>query len=42
MDNSLMARVRDGTIEAKEAYMKGSNKALFASLLKPGDLAEGH
>jgi twitching motility protein PilT len=42
MDNSLMARVKDGTIEAKEAYMKGANKALFAPLLKPGDLAESH
>ena len=30
--------LEDGTIEAKEAYMKGSNKALFAPLLKPGDL----
>jgi twitching motility protein PilT len=42
MDNSLMARVKDGTVEAKEAYMKSANKALFAPLLKPGDLAEGH
>ncbi len=42
MDNSLMARVKDGTIEAKEAYMKSANKALFAPMLKPGDLAEGH
>jgi twitching motility protein PilT len=42
MDHSLMARVKDGTIEAKEAYMKGSNKALFAPLLKPGDLAAEH
>jgi twitching motility protein PilT len=42
MDNSLMARVKDGTIEAKEAYMKGANKALFAPLLKPGDLDGGH
>ena len=33
MDNSLMARVKDGTVEPKEAYMKGSNKALFAPLL---------
>ena len=41
MDNSLMARVKDGTVEAKEAYMKGSNKALFAPLLKPGDLEPG-
>ncbi|MEO6876673.1 MAG: PilT/PilU family type 4a pilus ATPase [Opitutaceae bacterium] len=38
MDQSLMARVKDGTIEAKEAYMKAANKALFFSLLKPGDL----
>jgi twitching motility protein PilT len=42
MDNSLMARVKDGTIEAKEAYMKAANKALFASLLKPGDLDGPH
>ena len=41
MGNSLMARVKDGTVEAKEAYMKGSNKALFAPLLKPGDLDPG-
>jgi twitching motility protein PilT len=41
MDNSLMARVKDNTIEAKEAYMKAANKATFAPLLKPGDL-EGH
>jgi twitching motility protein PilT len=42
MDNSLQNRVNDGTIEAKEAYMKASNKAMFASLLKPGDLDGGH
>lgn len=42
MDNSLMARVKDGTVEPKEAYMKSSNKALFAPLLKPGDLEAGH
>jgi twitching motility protein PilT len=42
MDNSLMARVKDGTIEAKEAYMKAANKALFAPLLQPGDLDGGH
>ena len=42
MDNSLMNRVKDGTVEAKEAYMKAANKALFVSLLKPGDLTEGH
>jgi len=42
MDNSLMARVKDGTIEAKEAYLKAANKALFAPLLQPGDLEGGH
>jgi twitching motility protein PilT len=42
MDTSLMNRVKDGTIEAKEAYMKAANKALFAPLLKPGDLEGGH
>ena len=42
MDNSLMARVKDNTIEAKEAYMKASNKALFLPLLKPGELDGGH
>ncbi|HVU16811.1 MAG TPA: type IV pilus twitching motility protein PilT [Candidatus Didemnitutus sp.] len=42
MDNSLMARVKDGTIEAKEAYMKAANKALFAPLLQAGDTDGGH
>ena len=44
MDNSLMNRIKDGSIDAKEAYMKAANKAAFTSLLKPGDLdvAEGH
>ena len=42
MDNSLMARVKDNTIEAKEAYMKAANKALFLPLLKPGDLDGAH
>ncbi|MDB6093675.1 MAG: Type pili twitching motility protein PilT [Verrucomicrobia bacterium] len=42
MDNSLMARVKDNTIEAKEAYMKSANKALFMPLLKPGDLDGEH
>ena len=42
MDNSLMARVQDGTIAAKEAYMKAANKALFTPLLKPGDLDGDH
>jgi hypothetical protein len=38
MDTSLMNRVKDGTIDAKEAYMKAANKAAFAGLLKPGEL----
>ena len=42
MDTSLMNRVKDGTIEAKEAYMKAANKATFAPLLKPGDLDAEH
>ena len=42
MDNSLMNRVKDGTIEPKEAYMKAAIKATFAPLLKPGDLDGGH
>jgi twitching motility protein PilT len=37
-----MNRVKDGTIEPKEAYMKAANKATFAPLLKPGDLDAGH
>jgi twitching motility protein PilT len=39
MDTSLMNRVKDHTIEAKEAYMKAANKALFAKLLKTDDVA---
>jgi twitching motility protein PilT len=42
MDGSLMARVKDGTITPKEAYMKAANKALFAPLLSPDDLEGGH
>ncbi len=42
MDTSLMNRVKDNTIEPKEAYMKAANKAAFAPLLKPGDLDGGH
>jgi len=38
MDMSLMNRLKDGSIEAKEAYFKAANKAAFAGLLKPGDL----
>ena len=42
MDQSLLARVKDQTIEAKEAYMKAANKALFLPLLSPGDLDGVH
>jgi twitching motility protein PilT len=42
MDNSLLSRVKDGTIEPIEAYLKAANKAVFAPLLKPGDLDGGH
>jgi twitching motility protein PilT len=42
MDSSLMNRIKDGTIEAKEAYMKAANKTPFAALLKPGDLDAAH
>ncbi len=42
MDNSLMNAIKEDIIEPKEAYMKSSNKSLFAPLLKPGDLEEGH
>jgi twitching motility protein PilT len=38
MDTSLMNRLKDGTIEPKEAYFKAANKAAFAPLLKPGEL----
>ena len=42
MDTSLLNLIKDGTIEAKEAYMKAANKAAFAGMLKPGDLDGGH
>ena len=42
MDNSLMHRVKDGSIEPKEAYFKAANKAAFAALLQPGDLEGSH
>lgn len=42
MDVSLMNRVKDGSIEPLEAYMKASNKAQFATLLPPGALEKGH
>jgi len=42
MDNSLMNRVKDGSIEPKEAYFKAANKAAFAPLLQPGDLEGTH
>ena len=42
MDQSLLARVQDGSISGKEAYMKAANKAGFAQFLQPGDLDGGH
>lgn len=42
MDNSLMNRVKDGTIAPSEAYLKAANKATFAPLLKPGEADAGH
>src|SRR3954463_4064667 len=33
MDQSLMARIKEGTVDPHEAYMKAANKALFAPLL---------
>jgi twitching motility protein PilT len=42
MDSSLMARVKDGTITAKEGYLKAANKALFEPLLKAGELPARH
>ena len=42
MDWSLMDRVKDGSISAKEAFMKSSNKATFQHLLKPGELDGEH
>ncbi len=42
MDQSLLARVKDGSIAAVEAYMKASDKNLFAGMLQPGDLDGGH
>ncbi len=42
MDQSLAARVKDGRISGKEAYMKAANKAAFTQFLEPGDLEGGH
>ena len=43
MDWSLMDRVKDGSITAKEAFMKSASKQTFQHLLKPGDLDDdGH
>ena len=42
MDNSLMARVKDRTIEPREAYMKAANKALFAPMILPSEIDGGH
>ena len=42
MDQSLLARVQDGSIAPVEAYMKAANTPPFAALLKPGDLDAAH
>lgn len=42
MDQSLMARVKDGSVSAVEAYMKAAEKSGFAGMLKPGDLEAAH
>ena len=42
MDQSLLARVKDGSVAAGEAYMKAADKSLFAGLLKPDELEGGH
>ena len=39
MDQSLMARLKEGAIEPHEAYMKAANKNLFASLQKAPTLS---
>ncbi|HEX2099985.1 MAG TPA: PilT/PilU family type 4a pilus ATPase [Candidatus Synoicihabitans sp.] len=39
MDQSLMARVKDGSIAPNEAYLKAANKALFAPLLESNEAA---
>jgi twitching motility protein PilT len=41
-DQSQLARVQDGSIEPKEAYLKAANKAPFTALLKPSELGFGH
>jgi twitching motility protein PilT len=38
MDQSLLAKVKEGVVDAHEAYMKASNKSMFASL--PGALGK--
>lgn len=42
MDQSLLARVKDGSILPTEAYMKAADKKLFADMVKPGELDAGH
>jgi twitching motility protein PilT len=41
MDQSLMARIKDGTVRPGEAYMKAADKTQFAGLLQPGELEGG-
>ncbi len=44
MDQSLLARVKDRSISAEEAYLKAADKSLFAGLVSPagGGGAEAH
>ncbi len=38
MDNTLAARLKEGVITAKEAYMKASDKSLFEKFLSPDEI----
>jgi twitching motility protein PilT len=42
MDQSLLARVKDGSVSAAEAYMKSSDKNLFAPLLTSAEQGSVH
>ncbi|HEY9248793.1 MAG TPA: PilT/PilU family type 4a pilus ATPase [Rariglobus sp.] len=38
MDQSLLERVKEGSVSGKEAYMKAAHKASFTQFLQPGDI----
>jgi twitching motility protein PilT len=42
MDQSLLARVREGVIAPAEAYLKAADKSLFAGMLKNGEPDHAH